>query len=137
MFFIIVMRGLCAKLVEFTRNLPGATSFCVSTSIWESLLSTKKLHFSSYFYVSLAWAFHTHDVKSMFLIILECFYHFWLCKRIRKHTFACQNTQQLQSQKYLKVATRRTPKVLPRKGGPLDSKYPRFQALCMYFQNII
>ena len=48
-FFIIVTKGLCGKLVEFTLNLSGATRFWVSTSVWESLLNAKKLHFSSYF----------------------------------------------------------------------------------------
>ena len=47
------------KQVDFTLNLSGATSFWASTSvwastsIWESPLNTKKLHFSTYFYISL------------------------------------------------------------------------------------
>ena len=34
-----------------------------------------------------------HDEKSMFLIILERFYHFRPCERMRKHAFAGRNTQ--------------------------------------------
>ena len=52
-FFIIVTKGLCAKLVEFSQNLSGATSFRVSTNIWESLLNAKKLHFCSDLYLNL------------------------------------------------------------------------------------
>ena len=44
----IVTRGLCAKLIEFTQNLSGATTSWVSTSVWESLQNAKKLHFCSY-----------------------------------------------------------------------------------------
>ena len=44
-FFIIVRRGLCANLVEFSLNLSGATSFWVSTRVRESLLNAKKTQF--------------------------------------------------------------------------------------------
>ena len=69
---LIVTRGPCAKLVEITLNLSGVTSFWVSTSIWESLLNAKKLHFSSYFYVGLTWASRTHEeILEPFFIIFD------------------------------------------------------------------
>ena len=57
----------------FLRIPSGATSFWVSTSVWESLLNAKNVHFFPYFYMSLAWASHAHDEKSMFLIIFSSF----------------------------------------------------------------
>ena len=49
--------------------------------------------FSSAFFMALTWAYRTHDGKGTFFMILECFYHFWPCERMRKHVFAGQNTQ--------------------------------------------
>ena len=73
-FFIMRMRGsckayigMCAKLVEFTQNLSGATSFRVSTSIWESLLNAKKIHFVRKPYMSFLYAWQ----KSIFLIFFK------------------------------------------------------------------
>ena len=37
----MLMKGSHSKMIEFSPNLPGATSFWVSTSIWESLLNAK------------------------------------------------------------------------------------------------
>ena len=92
-FFIMRMRGsckayigMCAKLVEFTQNLSGATSFRVSTSIWESLRNAKKLHFCLYLHISLTWASHTHDEKSVFLIIFKRFCSF---STMGTHAQAC------------------------------------------------
>ena len=37
--------------------------------------------------------YYYYDGKGTFFMILECFYHFWPCERMRKHVFAGQNTQ--------------------------------------------
>ena len=62
----MLIRGSCVKLFDFNRNLSGATSFLVSTNVWESLCL--------YFYVSLTWTFSMHDEYSLFLVILKRFY---------------------------------------------------------------
>ena len=45
--FIMLTRGSRTKMTKLTWNCWGATSFWVSTSVWESLVNAKKLHFSS------------------------------------------------------------------------------------------
>ena len=61
------------KNSDLKWNCWGATSFWVSTSVWESLLNAKKLHFSSCSCVSLMWVSRAYDEKSTFLVILSVF----------------------------------------------------------------
>ena len=65
------------KMTKFLQNCWGATSFWLSTSVWESLLNAKEFYFSSCFCMNLTWASHTHEEKSMFLIILKRLLSFW------------------------------------------------------------
>ena len=64
-FFIVRMRD--SRKAHATWNCWGANSFWVSTSVWESLLNAKKLHFSSCSCVSLTWVSRTYNEKSTFL----------------------------------------------------------------------
>ena len=74
------------KMTKFLQNCWGATSFWLSTSVWESLLNAKEFYFSSCFCMNLTWASHTHEEKSMFLIILKRFLSFLT---MRTHAQAC------------------------------------------------
>ena len=74
------------QLTHANQNSPGATSFWVSTGIWESLLNAKNADFSSCCGMSLTWASHVHDEKSTFLTIFECFSLF---STIQTHAQAC------------------------------------------------
>ena len=74
------------KTLILTRNCWGATSFWVSTSVWESLLNTKKLHF---FHV-LAWALRDSLVHTMKRVLFGNFQAFFFvfnhvntCARMR------------------------------------------------------
>ena len=66
-------KWLTNKYDQFLQNCWGATSFWMSTRVWESLLNAKNVNFCSYSYVSLTSVSRMHDEKSMFLIILKRF----------------------------------------------------------------
>ena len=75
---------------EFEPNPPGASSFWVWTSVWESLLKAKKFHLYSHF---TTWALHDHLLCMMKKGLFTFFKDFWQCKRMPRHSFAGQNTQ--------------------------------------------
>ena len=71
-FFIMLTRGSCTKMDEFSLNI------WVSTSVWESLLNTKNVHCLSSWCMSLTWASLACDEKSSFWwfsIVFLCFKH--------------------------------------------------------------
>ena len=72
-FFIVRTRDSNKAQARTSWNCWGATSFWVSTSVWESLLNTKKLNFSSCPCMSLMWVSRAYDEKITFLIIFKHF----------------------------------------------------------------
>ena len=72
----------------FFRNCWGATSFWVSTSVLESLLSAKKLHFSLCSCMSLTWVSREYDKKALFK-------YFWVFFIVFDHVNACASMRQL------------------------------------------
>ena len=76
-FFIMISRGSRSKMTKFTWNCWGATSFWVSTSIWEPLLNAKKcIHV-------LAWALRESLVRTMKKYFLIIFNHVNACVSMR------------------------------------------------------
>ena len=53
--------------------------------------------------MTITWASHEHDEKSTFFLIFLIFDCFRLCKRMRKHAFAGQNTQHMEPKWDLQV----------------------------------
>ena len=64
MVFIMLTRGLRTKMTKFTSNCWGASSFWVSTSVCESLLTAKKLNFYHIF----TWASRAYDFQAFFIV---------------------------------------------------------------------
>ena len=81
---IMPMRGSCIKTSDFTWNLSGATSFWMSTSVWESLLNAKNVNFCSCSYVSLTWVSRKKMKKYVF-DYFSAFLFFGPCKRMCMH----------------------------------------------------
>ena len=69
--------------VRLTYKNSGATSFWASTSVWESLLNAKKLHFCSFSYVSLLYAWWIKYVFDYFKAFFIVFDHENTCASMR------------------------------------------------------